>query len=829
MLTHAKRQTPDNTPPVSLHDKLLWSHITDDEVLVGYDGECSAGLVLKGLSYYGISSEALAAASAQLAQSVLRALPEGISVSVIEMRLKATPHALPIVGSSAFAREVQTAHANHLSELPLFATQTVLLLVANPFNRVQQHHLRSGCGDVSKWHPKRFVKTKTAVPAHYTEQLEAMIAELVQARAQLQAQCDRFTPAVLMRTGTLTWYHVLSLPINGLHAVVPNTQPHNQLLTFTARRDVCIDDKSGTLEFADENAVRCYGAVLSQVAINAQHTSIDHLVRRCTLPFAYYSVHTYTPWSRSKSQRTLKRQLEELIAAGDMSDTAQHQLRQAQGEVDDNALLLGNYTASHLIVAPSQAALAERVRLMQTLYNEADMPLRRETDSLQTLWLAMMVGNRSRAKRVIRGLTNHNVADIVCPLQDNTGHRASHLGEAVSVFPTLHRTPYYFNWHLPGTAAIDVQFGATLVVGAVGSGKNVFVCKALCDTQRFSGKMLLLDYNQASYVFVAAMGGEYVTLDLSGTVGFAPLQYAEGGAVIEIMCLEKDETELPTPIANQLAQSIRDLISVESSDSVTLLLLAEKYLPADFPRREQLARFLPDGKYGALFNSVRDTLTFDNPLTAIDLTFLTNPDNNLPFAVKGAVLQHIMSRMNAVKRGLKGALFTLVIDEFYNYIKDPYWCGRIEDVFASWRKDNGYPILLQQDVPTIAHSSIAGAIKTNLSTAVCFANTEAEASDYAVLTLAPFETETVRKLANMGRFMALVKQKNQGSEIINVDATHLAPYLPALSSNQHLAARCRLLQKTHGQAYPAWYAAYSDEVHALRNGQTPTNQEDDEK
>ena len=184
--------------------------------------------------------------------------------------------------------------------------------------------------------------------------------------------------------------------------------------------------------------------------------------------------------------------------------------------------------------------------------------------------------------------------------------------------------------------------------------------------------------------------------------------------------------------------------------------------------------------------------------------------------------------MNAVKRTLKGALFTLVIDEFYNYIKDPYWCARIEDVFASWRKDNGYPILLQQDVATIAQSTIAGAIKTSLSTAVCFANAQAEPADYAVLGLAPFETATVRKLSNMGRFMALVKQKNQCSEIINVDATHLAPYLPALSSNQHLAARCRLLQKAHGQTYPDWYGAYTDEVQGLREG-TLSRQDNQQK
>ena len=601
MLKTNDTKTDTQAVPVALHHKLLWSHITDDDVLVGYDGECSAGLILQGLSYYGQSGDTIAAASEQLAKSVLRALPLGITVTFVEMRLPVTPHALPIVGSSEFAKQVQTVHANHLNAITLFATQTVMLLVANPFNQLQQSQLRSGCGDTSKWHISRLFKGKTATPSHYTHQLEETIRHLIQARAQLQAQCDTFAPTVLTRKGTLNWYHLLSLPINGLQAVLPNGTPQNQLVNFTARCDVSIDDNRGILEFARDDDTRRYGAVLSQVAMNAQHTSIDNLVRRCTLPFSYYSVHTYTPWSRSKSQRTLKRQLDELLAAGDMSEKAQQHLQDAQGEVDDSALLLGNYSASHIVVANTEAALDDRVRMMQTLYNEADMPVRRETDSLLTLWLSTMVGNRSRAKRIIRGLTNHNVADIVCPLQDNTGHRDSHLGDAVSVFPTLHRTPYYFNWHLPGTAAVDVQFGATLVVGAVGSGKNVFVCKALCDTQRFGGKMLLLDYNHASYVFVAANNGEYVTLDLSGNVGFAPLQYAEGGAVVEIMCLEKDETELPTAIANQLAQSIHDVTTMESSDALSLTLLVDKYLPADFPRRENLSRFLPQGKYGALF------------------------------------------------------------------------------------------------------------------------------------------------------------------------------------------------------------------------------------
>lgn len=815
MLKQATTSASSVHSPVPIQTKLLWSHITDEEVLVGYDGECTAGLILQGFSYYGSSNETLDHAVTTLSQRILRALPSGITVTFVEMRLPIVPQLPTVLASHAFATEVQAIHRAHLEKMPLFTQQTVLLLVANPFTDLQQSQLRTGCGDRAKWHPARWFKATPPIPHDYTEVLTDTIAELVRVRAQLKAHCAAFSPRTLTRQGPLTWYHLLSLPVNGLMAVQPHGTPKEQLAHFMATCDVSVDDRRGTLEFARPDNTRTYGAVLSEVAINAQHTSLERLVGRLTLPFSYYRVVTYTPWSRSQSQKTLKRQLEELIAAGDMSVNAQQGIQAAHGEVDDNALLLGNYTASHLVVAPTETILDERIRKMQAVYHEADMPLRRETDCLLTLWLSMMVGHRHRAKRVIRGLTNHNIADIVFPFHDNTGHRNSHLGEAVTVFPTLHRAPYYFNWHLPGKATIDVQGGATLVVGAVGSGKNVFVTKCLCDTARFGGKTLLLDYRKASYVFTAANDGEYITLDLSGTVGFAPLHYDDGDAVIEIMCLEEGETELPTAIANQLSQSIRDLKTTEAKSETHLTRLVEKYLPPDFPRHDNLARFLPDGKYGALFNSDSDTLTFEKALTAIDLTFLINPDNKIPFAVKGAVLQHITSRMNAVKRHLKGALFTLVIDEFFNYLKDSYWQNRIEDIFATWRKDNGYPILLQQDVATLAASPIAGAIKTNLATTVCFANPQAEAADYAAIGLEAFETENVKKLAIMGRYMVLVKQKNHGSEIINIDATYLARYLPALSSNQYLAARCKLLQKKYGDAYSKWYEAYLDEVTVL--------------
>src|SRR5205085_401462 len=96
----------------------------------------------------------------------------------------------------------------------------------------------------------------------------------------------------------------------------------------------------------------------------------------------------------------------------------------------------------------------------------------------------------------------------------------NHWGPAVTVFHTAVGTPYFFNFHHGNS-------GHTTLIGPFGAGKTVLMNFLVCEAQKFRPKMFYFDHNDASKIFLMALGAEVVRVTLSPgskTVRLNPLQ-----------------------------------------------------------------------------------------------------------------------------------------------------------------------------------------------------------------------------------------------------------------------------------------------------------------
>src|SRR5260370_21574784 len=104
----------------------------------------------------------------------------------------------------------------------------------------------------------------------------------------------------------------------------------------------------------------------------------------------------------------------------------------------------------------------------------------------------------------------------------------NHWRDALSLFVTSARSPYYFSLHASDPMDPDggsrKDTGHTLICGPTGSGKTVFIgfLIAMLDRQRVT--QVIFDKDRGLDILVRALGGEYLPLESGGSSGFNPLQ-----------------------------------------------------------------------------------------------------------------------------------------------------------------------------------------------------------------------------------------------------------------------------------------------------------------
>jgi type IV secretory pathway VirB4 component len=320
-----------------------------------------------------------------------------------------------------------------------------------------------------------------------------------------------------------------------------------------------------------------------------------------------------------------------------------------------------------------------------------DAQLTEERYNLLNAWLAILPGNSAYNLRSL-WLLDTNYADLSFLFTLHTGERQNqHLAgaEYLAVLETNHHTPYFLNLHCGDIAH-------TLILGGTGSGKSFLLNFLLTHGQK---------YEPLTYVFDLGGGYENVTCLFGGA--YLPVGIEKRGFTINPFSLpptqenlhfllsflkvliESSSYQLTAQDERDLYEQIENLYVIDADQRrlYTLSNLLSRNL------RIPLQKWVQGGPYAALFDNVKDNLTFAR-FQAFDFEGMEKTPQLLE-----SLLFYILHRANAAiyDVGQAAALKFFVIDEAWRFLRHPTIRQYILEALKTWRKKNA--ALISQLIP----------------------------------------------------------------------------------------------------------------------------------
>jgi type IV secretion system protein VirB4 len=498
-------------------------------------------------------------------------------------------------------------------------------------------------------------------------------------------------------------------------------------------------------------------------------------------PFSFVATQSFAFIAKSTAQSLLQRQYNRMANAGDFAISQAAELKDALDALTSNEFVMGDHHFSLQVLADAVEgdaargnrlkALNDDIALARSILADTGMVVAREDLALEAAFWAQLPGNFPVRPRKAP-ITSRNFA-AMSPFHNYPVGRASgnHWGEALSLFVTSARSPYYFSLHASDPADHDggsrKDTGHTLICGPTGSGKTVFIGFLVAMLSRHGVTQVVFDKDCGLEILVRALGGEYLPLKNGLATGFNPLQLPATPANVEFLKawlreLSKGESR------QQLAQlnSVREAIDLDQALRGTLSLepksrrlsrLVEFLDPTD-PEglHARLARWCDScgGDYAWVFDNARDTIVprlSGRALVGFDVTeFL---DHNLTRAPVTLYLFHLVRQL------LDGRQFVCWMDEFWRLLADSAFESFAKDGPKTWRKLNAAMCLATQSPSDVLDSPISRTLVEQTPTKVFFPNGDADIAEYTEgLGLTAREFRLIKDQLEPGSRMFLIKQ-----------------------------------------------------------------------
>jgi type IV secretion system protein VirB4 len=543
--------------------------------------------------------------------------------------------------------------------------------------------------------------------------------------------------------------------------------------------------------------------------------------RLLSAPFSFVATQSFSFLSKPAGQALLQRQFNRMANAGDFAISQAAELKEALDALTSNEFAMGDHHFSLQVLADISGAagpeslrrgrlkiLNDQVALARSLLADTGMLVAREDLALEAAFWAQLPGNFPLRPRKAP-ITSRNFA-AMAPFHNYPSGRASgnHWGDALSLFVTSARSPYYFSLHASDPKDPDggsrKDTGHTLICGPTGSGKTVFIGFLVAMLARQGATQVVFDKDRGLEILVRALGGEYLALKNGEPTGFNPLQLPINPANVEFLkvwlrSLSNADSRSGAALASvresaDLDQALRGTLSLDV-ESRRLSRLLEFLDPTD-PEglHARLARWCESsrGAYAWAFDNAHDTVVSRLPGRAIvgfDVTeFLDHPLTRAPITL---YLFHLVRQM------LDGRRLVCWMDEFWRLLADPAFESFAKDGPKTWRKLNAVMCLATQSASDVLDSPISRTLVEQTPTKVFFPNADANLVEYTEgLGLTEREFSLIKQQLEPGSRMFLVKQAHH-SVVCQLDLKGFEDELSVISGR---ATQINQMQKAIAMA-----------------------------
>lgn len=570
----------------------------------------------------------------------------------------------------------------------------------------------------------------------------------------------------------------------------------------------CVGGMLGIKEYPTPSAVGMYNRLLSA-------------------PFAFVATQSFAFLSKSTGQSLLQRQFNRMSNAGDFAVSQAEELKEALDALTSNEFVMGDHHFSLQLIAELSASssdaggqrlksLNDSIALARNFLADTGMLVAREDLALEAAFWAQLPGNFPYRPRK-SPITSKNFA-AMSPFHNYPLGRAqgNHWGDALCLFASSARSPYYFSLHASDPCDPDggsrKDTGHTLICGPTGSGKTVFIGFLIAMLARRGATQIIFDKDCGLEILVRALGGDYLPLKNGLPTGFNPLQLPVTPANIEFLKvwlreLSRGEARHPQSDAGvvretaDLDQALRGTLTLEPA-ARRLSRLVEFLDPTD-PEglHARLARWCEShrGGYAWVFDNPRDTVVSrlsGRALIGFDVTeFL---DHSLIRAPITLYLFHLVRQL------LDGRKLVCWMDEFWRLLADRAFESFAKDGPKTWRKLNAVMCLATQSPSDVLDSPISRTLVEQTPTKIFFPNAEANLAEYTQgFGLTEREFRLVKEQLEPGSRMFLVKQAHH-SVVCQLDLKGFDGELAVISGRNRQVQRMQRIISVTGEDPKAW-------------------------
>jgi type IV secretion system protein VirB4 len=548
--------------------------------------------------------------------------------------------------------------------------------------------------------------------------------------------------------------------------------------------------------------------------------------RLLSAPFAFVLTQSFAFLTKAAGQSLLQRQFNRMANAGDFAVSQAAELKDALDALTSNEFVMGDHHFSLQVLADLTGsngdvaaggrlkALNDHIALARSLLADTGMLVAREDLALEASFWAQLPGNFPVRPRKAP-ITSRNFA-AMAPFHNYPTGRANgnHWGDALSLFVTSARSPYYFSLHASDPTEPDggsrKDTGHTLICGPTGSGKTVFIGFLIAMLERQGATQVVFDKDCGLEILVRALGGEYLPLKNGIPTGFNPLQLPITPANVEFLkvWLMNLSAEASQPRrgntvreAADLDQALRGTLALDPQ-ARRLSRLVEFLDPTD-PEglHARLSRWCEAcrGDYAWVFDNARDTVVSrmtGRAVIGFDVTeFLDHSLTRSPITL---YLFHLVRQL------LDGRRLVCWMDEFWRLLADPAFENFAKDGPKTWRKLNGVMCLATQSPSDVLDSAISRTLVEQTPTKVFFPNSDANFREYTQgFGLTEREFKLIKDQLEPGSRMFLVKQAHH-SVVCQLDLKGFDAELAVISGRASEIKRMHQIMSATGPDPMAW-------------------------
>jgi type IV secretion system protein VirB4 len=507
-------------------------------------------------------------------------------------------------------------------------------------------------------------------------------------------------------------------------------------------------------------------------------------------------------------------------AAGDIAA-----MDEAIESVTSGQMEMGEYHYSLAIFGPSVKAVSDSMADARARMQDGPGFRMSVVDAIpECAWFAQMPGNWHMRPREAT-LTSQNFTHL-SPFHNFARGKptGNPWGDALMLFQTPNRQPYYFNFHTSpdDKDSTDEKYpGNTSIIGTTGAGKTTLEMALLAMATKYKGfRCVFFDKDRGVEIGIRAMGGKYFAIKRGEPTGFNPFQLPPNETNIQFceklvrQLVSQQETGVARGLTaseeHAISQAVRTVMSEKIPLAMRRLAMVDQSLPnvGDDSLRARLRKWIGNGPLGWVLDNPKDLQDFSTgSIFGYDYTeFLDDPVIRTPVMM---YLLHITESL------INGSPFIYFMEEFWKPLQDAYFTDFALNKQKTIRKQNGLGVFVTQSPSDVLTSPIGKTMVEQCVTQIFLPNPRADHDDYVLGFKTTEQEYRIIKGFDPNSRQFLVKQGHR-SAVVKFDLGGMTQILDVISGTTDKIELLDEIRKTNGDDPNAWLPVFHAEIAARR-------------